>query len=785
MAKDPKDRYLTCADLAEDLERWLRGDATVARPSTLWESYRRWQRRNPAIAVITAIVVGCAVTVGSLLFAFAIYQARENVVLEKAKRDADESRTTALPNLFKGYLRQAEMAYVSSDLRSIASPLKKATDIAIELGDSSAIDALAIHNRWIELLSPANQEATNEQPKLLDLPADGLEKFIPEELARSVYPRLEAIVQRTLPTWQPEHSLNGLRFQAKDRTLLLDRIWKLESGQTCVALWQSDPHDLFWKSCTVMRCQLIATQAKGGDLPLSQRANHLQFIDGIRRLGMWLDDSLFVYDLEARKPLLQASVPNIHWLAGSPDGKHIWGASDRLFAHLSDRGQSQSRHELCWPTRSLAALPSETEDRGLILDGDAIYVLDMKQHLRIGPVDVHGPTSTRETSVHSMGVRLTKKGGTERTEILRRDGQLLWAGSWPELAIPISGVWAWGGFFPQNRCLLYQKDPQHYPLGDSAGFQALRRIDRLSNLVILDLEKSKETGRISLVPFLGEESLSIDLKKEKTDEANKARPVSEVALNEMVLLQEGLGLSPDGRSLAMQDLLTPPSFRMHKVASGKAFGTRHRFVPKFDFSERISFERSDKVNLRPSTGINVNRAFRFSNDSKLVLFQSELGTLIMLDVQTGERLGPNFKVPAEHAIHEAGVLVQDAAVWALTSYRGALHAIRWRANNGEVTMTKIVQTGLQTQWTIAPDQTACLVTMDDDHAILWSLSSNAVAAKWPSTIVKTSNEPEPPDSRIPIRFSDTVTPSAFDFMVINLSTTSLKAAKDLSNTSGC
>jgi eukaryotic-like serine/threonine-protein kinase len=46
LSKDPKRRYASAAELADDLDRWLHGEPTRARPPTVWQSIRYWLRQN-------------------------------------------------------------------------------------------------------------------------------------------------------------------------------------------------------------------------------------------------------------------------------------------------------------------------------------------------------------------------------------------------------------------------------------------------------------------------------------------------------------------------------------------------------------------------------------------------------------------------------------------------------------------------------------------------------------------------------------------------------------------
>ncbi len=55
LAKDPTRRYASANALAEDLRRWLAGRPIFARPVSPLESTALWARRNPLLAMITAL----------------------------------------------------------------------------------------------------------------------------------------------------------------------------------------------------------------------------------------------------------------------------------------------------------------------------------------------------------------------------------------------------------------------------------------------------------------------------------------------------------------------------------------------------------------------------------------------------------------------------------------------------------------------------------------------------------------------------------------------------------
>jgi tetratricopeptide (TPR) repeat protein len=57
LQKEPLKRYASAADLADDLGRFLAGDAIRARPASLQEQLWQWVRRRPALATLAACAV--------------------------------------------------------------------------------------------------------------------------------------------------------------------------------------------------------------------------------------------------------------------------------------------------------------------------------------------------------------------------------------------------------------------------------------------------------------------------------------------------------------------------------------------------------------------------------------------------------------------------------------------------------------------------------------------------------------------------------------------------------
>ncbi|WP_435011199.1 protein kinase domain-containing protein [Tundrisphaera lichenicola] len=113
--KEPSKRYLTAAELVEDLDRWCEGRPIHARPVGQAERFARWCRRNPAVAGLTASVAVALIfgTVVSIHFAL-----RER----EAANNAKESEGVAI-----AARDETERAFA----RSLVRPLNPSGDVTV------------------------------------------------------------------------------------------------------------------------------------------------------------------------------------------------------------------------------------------------------------------------------------------------------------------------------------------------------------------------------------------------------------------------------------------------------------------------------------------------------------------------------------------------------------------------------------------------------------------------------------------------------------------------------
>ncbi|HEV3137616.1 MAG TPA: serine/threonine-protein kinase, partial [Pirellulales bacterium] len=119
LEKLPHKRYATAGALAADIERFLAGQPTEARPPRLDERLVKWARRRPALAGLCAVSAAAAIAIVAIT---ATYVAR----LREAKDEAEVSRAAAVVSAEKSerqeqaatqflYASQMKLAYQALD----------------------------------------------------------------------------------------------------------------------------------------------------------------------------------------------------------------------------------------------------------------------------------------------------------------------------------------------------------------------------------------------------------------------------------------------------------------------------------------------------------------------------------------------------------------------------------------------------------------------------------------------------------------------------------------------
>src|SRR6266567_4666708 len=77
LEREPNARYRSAGDLAEDLERWLAGRPIAGRSLSVPVRVLRWSRRNPAVAVMAALLMAVAAAGGIMTWKNEAVQTRQ------------------------------------------------------------------------------------------------------------------------------------------------------------------------------------------------------------------------------------------------------------------------------------------------------------------------------------------------------------------------------------------------------------------------------------------------------------------------------------------------------------------------------------------------------------------------------------------------------------------------------------------------------------------------------------------------------------------------------------
>jgi serine/threonine protein kinase/Tfp pilus assembly protein PilF len=106
--KDPQRRYSSALALAEDLERWLKHEPIQARRIGVFTRGRKWVRRNPARALLTASLVALAAASGLIV-------SKSELIRQRVITSPPEKSIAVLP--FENFSDNKENSYFAAGIQ--------------------------------------------------------------------------------------------------------------------------------------------------------------------------------------------------------------------------------------------------------------------------------------------------------------------------------------------------------------------------------------------------------------------------------------------------------------------------------------------------------------------------------------------------------------------------------------------------------------------------------------------------------------------------------------------
>jgi WD40 repeat protein/tRNA A-37 threonylcarbamoyl transferase component Bud32 len=156
LEKDPRRRYATAAELAEELERYLDGRPILARPVGFVDRTGRWCRRNPVVAALITTAALC-LFVGTVASSYFAVEASKRATSEAIERGrADDKAAEALRE--KTAAEKQKQIADQRTKEAIAERERADTKTAEAISEKQRADATALHERIARAEADANAE---------------------------------------------------------------------------------------------------------------------------------------------------------------------------------------------------------------------------------------------------------------------------------------------------------------------------------------------------------------------------------------------------------------------------------------------------------------------------------------------------------------------------------------------------------------------------------------------------------------------------------------------------
>ncbi len=404
LSKAPRDRYSTCAALADDLQRFLAGQTILARPIPPIGRVWRWCERHRVMAALLLALVAASGALVAALVLYTVSVTKMGADLAKRNSDLHDSiaNSQSLERLATQHARdlrrtlcaveigRAAAAWRAGDVQTMVAALQPFADVADGEEDlrSFAWNYLwrqqSVHEVFRERL-PAYQYVAGFSPDGSRVAFAGADSTV------RIYSVPEFQLLTTLPTDQRE--INGLEFLPNSDEMATTgdngtlAVWDVRQRQR-KGLAQVIEGNLAFEVAYSAPLQLLAVCGNNSTVKLIDAENQQLrgTLDGMHRgavetlalspNGLQLltcgdDRTIVIWDLSRREALYQREAFDRRVSAGAwtSDGSKVIAGDELGLVRIFDSGTGTliTSLKLLDPIKSLAVSP-----KGLLLVGDIV-----------------------------------------------------------------------------------------------------------------------------------------------------------------------------------------------------------------------------------------------------------------------------------------------------------------------------------------------------------------------------------------------------------------------------
>lgn len=442
LQREPTNRYASAEALADDLDRWGRGEPINARPVGNVERTWRWCRRNPLVAGLTTGVAAAILAglVFSSYFAIQAQRRAEEAVRERARAEAQQAKA------FVQKIWAMESARQAEENADLAEAEKKRADQkaaeALENAEKAQAEKLTADRLLYAARMNLTQQAWDNsrlgqvQALLDSYRADrpGLFTFL-DLFPRLAVPKGNPAFRgfewyywdrqikadlRTLTGFQAEltcvaYSPDGKRLAASayDKSVrLFDvmtgkllRTLRPDNDPVTSVAWHPEGEQLATLSFSTLKIwnaadgKLVETIAKTGPYGFEQG---LAFCPDGQMLAWGAGGAIEVQDRKSRKNLLSSALIAIRSVQFSDDGKRL------LARGILPRGTTPTYAVVVWDTESWKELLRQ-EFAGQKIGSAALSRDGSRLAVAMG-VHIHEPCDIQIRDIPSGEIRASCRG---------------------------------------------------------------------------------------------------------------------------------------------------------------------------------------------------------------------------------------------------------------------------------------------------------------------------------------------------------------------------------------